>query len=48
MYNDKHYLSDVLAGAGIRMLSTDLAYYLYPKIKRLFVHQGVKNTLILP
>jgi hypothetical protein len=48
MYNNKHYLSDVLAGAGIGILSTDLAYYLYPKIKRLFVHKGIKNALILP
>jgi hypothetical protein len=32
MYNKRHYLQDVIAGAGIGMMSTRLAYWLYPKI----------------
>ncbi len=48
MYNDKHYLSEVMAGAGIGILSTDLSYWLYPKFKRLFVLHGIKNAMILP
>lgn len=32
MYNNRHWLSDVIAGAGFGMLSTKLAYWLYPKI----------------
>lgn len=35
LYNNKHWLSDVVAGAGVGILSTDLAYWLYPKVKRL-------------
>jgi len=48
MYNNKHYLSDVIAGAGIGILSTDLSYFLYPKIKRIFVRNGIKNAMVLP
>lgn len=32
MYNNKHYFSDVLAGAGIGILSTKAAYYINRKI----------------
>jgi hypothetical protein len=38
MYNNRHWLGDVLAGAGIGILSTQAAYFLYPKINRL-VHK---------
>ncbi|ADB42691.1 phosphatase PAP2 family protein [Spirosoma linguale] len=30
MTNDKHWLSDVLVGAGIGLLSTEIAYQVYP------------------
>jgi membrane-associated phospholipid phosphatase len=33
MYNNKHYLSDVIAGAGFGILSTKLVYFAYPIIK---------------
>lgn len=33
--NNKHWLSDVLAGAGFGILSTELSYLLTPKIKTL-------------
>jgi hypothetical protein len=36
MYNNKHWLSDVITGAGIGILSTEAAYYLYPVVSRLF------------
>lgn len=48
MYNNKHWLSDVVASAGTGILSTDLAYYLYPKIKRLIVPKKNLHTIILP
>lgn len=32
MLNDKHWLGDVAAGAGFGILSTELAYWLFPKI----------------
>ena len=31
---DNHWLSDVLAGAGVGMLSTELAYRVYPLVRR--------------
>ncbi len=34
MYNERHWLNDVVAGAGVGILSTKLAYWLYPKIFR--------------
>ena len=37
--NNRHWISDVVAGAGIGMLSTKLAYCLYPKVRRLFKRQ---------
>jgi len=34
VYNDAHWLSDVIAGAGFGMLSTKTAYWIYPSIQR--------------
>jgi membrane-associated phospholipid phosphatase len=34
MTNDKHWVSDVLVGAGIGLLSTEVAYHVYPWLKR--------------
>jgi hypothetical protein len=36
MYNDKHWMSDVVAGAGVGIASTRIAYWLYPKMQGLF------------
>ncbi|WPO89263.1 phosphatase PAP2 family protein [Chryseobacterium sp. HR92] len=38
MYNNKHWLGDVAAGAGVGILSTTLSYWLYDR-----VHIGGKN-----
>ncbi|MBX3257730.1 MAG: phosphatase PAP2 family protein [Chitinophagaceae bacterium] len=47
--NDKHWVSDVVAGAGFGILSTELAYCLYPKINTLFTGKNKKTaTLIIP
>jgi membrane-associated phospholipid phosphatase len=35
MYNNKHWLNDVIAGAGLGILSTQAAYFLYPRVKHL-------------
>lgn len=32
VYNNRHYLNDVIAGACVGILSTKIAYWLYPKI----------------
>lgn len=45
--NNKHWLSDVITGAGTGILSTKLAYHLYPKIsKKIFGNQH--KITILP
>ncbi|QJP35276.1 phosphatase PAP2 family protein [Nonlabens sp. Ci31] len=33
IYNDKHWFSDVMAGAGIGILFTKIAYWLHPLLK---------------
>ncbi len=49
MYNNRHWLSDVIAGAGVGILSTDIAYWVYPPIKRwLFKNDRPATTIILP
>lgn len=45
--NNKHWLSDVVAGAGIGMASTDLCYLLFDKLKNRKVEKGV-SFLIYP
>lgn len=36
MYNDRHWLTDVVAGAGIGILSTKIAYWSLPLTKKIF------------
>ncbi|MBL0100749.1 MAG: phosphatase PAP2 family protein [Saprospiraceae bacterium] len=35
MHNDRHWFSDVIAGAGIGMLSTKLVFALYPSLQKI-------------
>jgi membrane-associated phospholipid phosphatase len=48
MYNNKHWFSDVAAGAAIGIASTRFSYWLYPKIKKLFFKDKNGQTAILP
>jgi hypothetical protein len=48
MYNNKHWLSDVVAGAGVGIISTKLAYWLYPKIQHKLFKDKPMNTMIMP
>lgn len=48
MYNNKHWLSDVVTGAGIGIASTKLAYCLYPLIKRKLFKNKTLNTIVVP
>lgn len=43
MYNNRHWLTDVAAGAGIGILSTKIAYWVHPFIKR-NLFKDKKNT----
>lgn len=49
MYNNRHWLTDVIAGAGIGILSVQAAYWLHPILSKTFFHnQCLKNTYISP
>jgi membrane-associated phospholipid phosphatase len=48
LYNKKHWLSDVVGGAGVGILSTKLSYLLYPKIKQLFSGTKQNNFSLIP
>ena len=45
IYNNKHWLTDVAAGAGIGILSTKIAYWVHPFVDRkLFGKNKKKQT----
>ena len=48
MYNNKHWMSDVLAGAGFGIASTKLAYLIYPTIKRKLFKNRPVSTMVMP
>jgi membrane-associated phospholipid phosphatase len=47
IYNNRHWLSDVVAGAGIGILSTRLSYWMYPKIKKLFQNKDNNEIMMI-
>jgi membrane-associated phospholipid phosphatase len=49
VYRNRHWVSDVVAGAGVGILSTKIIYWLYPSIKKPFSKKGAKRqTFICP
>ncbi len=48
MYNNRHWFRDLLPGAGIGILSTKLAYWIYPSIKRKLFKDQPMNTMVMP
>lgn len=48
MYNNKHWFSDVVAGAGIGIVSTKLSYLIYPQLKKLFKPLNHPHTAFMP
>ncbi|MCD0487822.1 phosphatase PAP2 family protein [Pedobacter sp. MC2016-14] len=47
MYNNKHWFSDVVAGAGFGIASTKLAYLLYPHLKKLVIGKAdIKYSMV--
>jgi len=45
--NDKHWVGDVVAGAGFGVLSTELAYWLYPPVNRMLSGKATQKTAML-
>lgn len=48
MYNNKHWLGDVAAGASIGIAATRFSYWLYPKIQKEVFKTKETNTVLLP
>src|SRR5574344_1417255 len=49
MYNNRHWLNDVIAGAGVGILSVEAAYWLYPVITKTFFRKRyMKNGYLSP
>jgi PAP2 superfamily len=48
VYNNRHWVSDVVAGAGLGILSTKLAYWIYPSIKRKIFKNKSMNAMLMP
>jgi membrane-associated phospholipid phosphatase len=49
LMNNRHWMSDVLVGAGLGMISVKSVYWLYPKIKeRIFKNKKEDYAMIVP
>jgi len=48
LYNDEHWLNDVLAGAGIGILSAQIAYWLLPYCQKIFKIPHFSDTMVVP
>jgi PAP2 superfamily len=48
LYNNKHWFGDVVAGAGIGIVSTKMAYWLYPKIQHKLFKDKPISTIVIP
>ncbi len=48
IYNNRHWVSDVVAGVGFGVISTKLGYFLYPHLKRLVLGKGVQHYAFVP
>lgn len=47
LYNDRHWLTDVVAGAGAGILSARIGYWLLPHTKKLFHKRKNKGTALI-
>jgi membrane-associated phospholipid phosphatase len=48
IYNNKHWLHDVVAGAGFGIASAELTYWLYPVLKRTLFPKSCGKKMIVP
>ncbi|GGI23768.1 phosphatase PAP2 family protein [Pedobacter mendelii] len=48
MYNNKHWFSDVVAGAGFGIASTKIAYLVYPYMKQIFNKKKDSKFTLMP
>ncbi len=48
IYNNRHWVSDVIAGAGIGILSVQFVYWAYPKLKQKLSKNKNGTAMIVP
>ncbi|MEO5944738.1 MAG: phosphatase PAP2 family protein [Ferruginibacter sp.] len=48
LYNKKHFVGDIVAGAGFGILSTKLAYAVYPFVKKKLFKNKISNAAFVP
>lgn len=48
VYNNDHWFSNIVAGAGFGILSTKISYLVYPYLKRKFYHGKPMKFMALP
>lgn len=50
VYNDRHWFGDIVAGAGFGILSTKVAYWIYPILRQKFSNKNKngKNLVFMP
>jgi membrane-associated phospholipid phosphatase len=48
LYNNAHWVSDVVMGAGMGILSTKVSYLLYPYLKQKIFHGKAQNMMFSP
>ncbi len=48
IYNNAHWLHDVVAGAGFGIASAELTYWLYPLMKRTFFPKSCGKKMLVP
>ncbi len=48
MYNNRHWFSDVVAGAGVGIASAKLSYLVYPAIKKVLFKKSTTHTILAP
>jgi hypothetical protein len=49
MYNNRHWFTDVVTGAGIGILSTKIAYWIHPFVKKnLLKDKKDMNGIVIP
>jgi membrane-associated phospholipid phosphatase len=48
MYHQKHWVGDVITGAGIGLISTRLSYIFYPLIQKKVTNLKMKHTNLVP
>jgi len=47
VYNNRHWVSDVITGAGVGILSTKIVYWTYPHLQELVGRKGKRTNAVL-